>query len=81
MFQPTKASALQTVVGIKAGNEGVKASSSASRPVGPMTIAIEGEGGFTYLHKMMAQGGLAGTGESKPQASDALLSSVYIPNP
>ena len=79
MFQPTKASALQTVVGVKAGNEGVKASPSASSPVGP--IAIEGEGGFTYLHKMMAQRGLSGTGESEPRAFGTLLSSAYIPNP
>ena len=58
MSQPTKASS--------AGNEGGWASPSVSRPVGP--IAIEGEGGLAYFHKMMAEGGPGGPGESELQA-------------
>ena len=77
MTQPTKApSALQTVASIKAGKEGGRAPPSASRPVGP--IAIEGEGWFVYLHKMMALGGPAGPGEGELQVSAKCL---FIPIP
>jgi len=74
MSQPTQT--LSAVAGIKAGNEGGKVS-SASRPVGP--IAIEGEGGLAYFHKMRAQGGPAGPGESELQGSaESLYPSHYI---
>ena len=82
MSQSTQASStLPTVAGIKAGNEERRASPSASRPAGSMTIATEGEGGLAYFHKMMAQGGPAETGESELHTSDALIPSTYMPNP
>ena len=68
MSQPTKASS--------AGAEGGWASPSVSRLVGP--IAIEGEGGLAYFHKMMTEGGPGGPGESELQASARCL---YIPIP
>ena len=76
MTQPAQApSSLPAVAGIKAGKSGESVSPSASRPG---IIAVEGEGGFAYLDRMMAQHGPAGTGKSKPQASDTLFPSVYI---
>jgi hypothetical protein len=82
MSQPTQAlSALPTVAGISAGNQGESASPSASRSVGSMIIAIEGEGGLAYFHKMIAQGGPTGTGESEPQPSDTLFPCAYIDIP
>ena len=81
MSQPTQASStLPTVPVIKAGNEGGRVSPSATRPV-IMTIATEGEGGIAYFHKMMAQGGPAGTGESELHASDTLLPIAYVYQP
>lgn len=78
MSQTTQASsALPTGAGIKVENEGRRASPSASRPTGSMTIATEGEGGLEYFHKMMAQDGPAGTGESELHASDTLIPSTY----
>jgi hypothetical protein len=73
-------SALPTVAGIKAGNMEESASPSASRSDGSMTIAVEGESGLEYLHKVMAQaqGGPTGTGKSEPLASDTLPPCAYI---
>jgi len=76
MPQPTQApSPLPADAGTKAGKSGESVSPSASRPG---IIAVEGEDGFTYCHRMMAQGGPAGTGKSKPQASDTPFPSAYI---
>ena len=81
MSQPTQTSSVfPTVPVVKAGKEGAKASPSLGPPVARMTIATEGEGGIAYYHKMMAQGGPAGTGESELQGLTPFLQLLIYTN-
>lgn len=79
MSSPTETpSPLPTLVGNDAGNEERGADPGRVYNIAPMTIAIDSEGGISYVQRLMAQVGSGGPGEGESQLSVSLLTSTDI---
>ncbi len=79
MSSPTETpSPLPTIVGDVAGNEERGPVPGRAHNIAPMTIAIDNEGGISYVQRLMAQGGSGRPREGESQSSVSLLTSTDI---
>ena len=79
MYRPTETpSPPPTIVGYDTRNEEQSPSPGGVHHTGPITIAIDGEGGIPFVQRVVAQGGPTRPGEGESQSSVSLLPSTDI---